>query len=132
MEFDAKDHWETLFDHSYSRWFNLQGQPALVEITKVEKGVEMTLRGGAKTKKPVVHFKQIKGHIEEVKPLVLNVTNGNSLAQILGPKPSGWIGKQVVLYPDVTKMYDKESKQMVEVGCIRVREPKPKTQEVKS
>lgn len=124
MEFDAKDNWEALFDHTYLRWFNLLGQPALVEITGVEKDVEMTMRGGLKTKKPVATYKQLKGHIDDPKPLVLNKTNANSLAVILGTKPSGWIGKQVVLFPDVTKMYDKETKQMIEVGCIRIRAKK--------
>ena len=124
MEFDATDHYEALFNHNYLRWFHLQGHPSLCEITKVEKDVELTLRGGAKTKKPVVHLQQVKGHIEEVKPLVLNVTNGNAIAQILGARPSKWVGGKIVLYPDTTKMFDADEKKMVEVGCIRIRAPK--------
>ena len=124
MEFDATDHYEALFNHNYLRWFHLQGQPSLCEITKVEKDVELTLKGGAKTKKPVVHLQQVKGNIEEVKPLVLNVTNGNAIAQILGARPSKWTGGKIVLYPDTTKMFDADEKKMVEVGCIRIRAPK--------
>jgi len=124
MEFDATDHYEALFNRNYLRWFHLQGQPSLCEITKVEKDVELTLKGGAKTKKPVVHLKQVKGHVEEVKPLVLNVTNGNAIAQILGARPSKWTGGKIVLYPDTTKMFDADEKKMVEVGCIRIRAPK--------
>jgi hypothetical protein len=124
-EFDAKDNWEALFDHAYLRWFNLNDQPALVEIVKVEKNVELTMRGGVKTKKPVVYLKQIKGAMEEAKPLVLNVTNSNSIAAIHGPKPSQWIGKQIVLFCDVAKLQGKD------VPCIRIREVKAKTQEIK-
>jgi hypothetical protein len=82
------------------------------------------MRGGLKSKKPVVHLKQIQGSISECKPLVLNVSNGNSIAQIHGPKPSAWAGKQIVLFPTTTKMYDAETKKMIEVGCIRIREKK--------
>ena len=125
-DFDARDHFETLFDANYMRWFHLNGQPALVEITKLERDVELTLRGGAKSKKPVLHLKQIQGKITEMKPLVLNRTNSNSIAVIHGPKPSQWVGKQIVLYPATTQMYDRELKKMLEVGCIRIREMKKK------
>jgi hypothetical protein len=119
--FEARDNWEALFDHNYLRWFNLNDQPSLVEITSVERGVELTMRGGIKTKKPVIGLKQLKGAIEEIKPLVLNVTNGNAIALLHGPKPSEWVGKQIVLFPATTKMYDGETKKMLEVGCIRIR-----------
>lgn len=121
---EARDNWEALFDHNYLRWFSLNDAPALCEITKVEKGVELTMRGGKKTKKPVLHIKQVKGSIEDVKPLVLNVTNGNAIAEICGTKPSKWPGQKIVLFPSTTKMFDDELKKMVDVGCIRVRAPK--------
>ena len=124
MDFDATDTWEALFSKQYMRWFHLQGQPALCEIVKVEKDVELTMRGGVKSKKPVMHLKQIKGHIEDVLPLVLNVTNGASIAAIHGSKPSQWAGKQIVLFPSSTKMFDAEQKKMLECGCIRIRAPK--------
>ena len=124
MEFDAKDHFEALFDHSYMRWFHLNDKPALIEITGVEKDVELTMTGGITKKAPVMTFKMISGAIEEVKPLVLNKTNCNAIAAIHGTKPSLWAGKQVVLYPSVTKMFNSEIKKMTEVGCIRVREKK--------
>ena len=115
---DHKDHWEALFDKNYLRWFHLQGQDCVVEISKVEPRVEMTLRGGIKTKKPVVWFKG------KEKPLVLNVTNANSIADMLGPKPSKWIGGRVCLYTTTTKMYDDGLKKMVERDCIRIKEAK--------
>lgn len=117
-QFDARDHWETLFDHTYLRWFDLHGQPALVEIVSVDKNVELTLRGGAKKKAPVLQYKQLSGKIEHTKPLVLNRTNSNLIAGIHGTKPSGWIGKQVVLFQDTDKLKGET------VPCIRIRAKK--------
>lgn len=129
------DHWQALFDHNYLRWFNLNGAASLVEIVAVEGLVEMTLPGGAKTRKPVVHLKQLQGKIENavddngktlptIKPLVLNSTNAGTIAEIHGKKPSAWVGGKIVLYPSTTKMWSKESKKMVEMECIRIRAPK--------
>lgn len=116
-EFDHQDDFERLFDQNFLRWFHLQGAPALVEIVKVDRQ-ELTLRGGATKKSPVLALKQIKGSIEAMKPLVMNRTNMDAIATFLGRKPSEWIGKQIVLYQDVTKLKGKE------VPCIRVRQPK--------
>ena len=124
MEFDAKDHFEALFNSHYLRWFDLQDKPALIEIVAVEKDVELTMAGGIKKKSPVLKFKQVSGAIAEKKDLVLNKTNCNLIAGIHGTKPSLWVGKQVVLFPTTTRMFDSETKKMNEVGCIRVREKK--------
>lgn len=120
-KFDPEDDLDALFDHNYLRWFNLQGQPALVQITSVKRGVELTLRGGAKKKGAVLELKQIQGSIDNLKPLVLNVTNGESIAKFLGRKPKDWVGKQIVLYQDETKLKGEV------VPCIRVRPPKAST-----
>lgn len=109
------DHWEALFDQNYLRWFDLAENGNTAEIEKVEPRVELTLPGGKKAKKPVIHFK--KGS----KPLVLNSTNGRSIADLHGEKPSDWIGKKVVLYPTQTDMYDQHLKKMVKKNCIRIR-----------
>ena len=129
------DHWQALFDHTYLRWFDLNGQPALVEIVDVQPRVELTLPGGAKSRKPVITLKQIQGKIEPahdengkvlptIKPLVLNNTNGCSIADIHGNKPSAWKGKTIVLYQAVTKMWNAELRKMIEVPCIRIRAQK--------
>lgn len=115
QQLDHRDHYEALFDKQYLRWFNLQGREVTVEIEKVEKDVELTMRGGIKSKKPVVHFKG------KDKPLVLNATNCNSIAHLLGNRPSQWIGKRIVLYPTTTKMFDNDLKTMKTVGCIRIK-----------
>lgn len=112
---DPKDHYEALFDKNYLRWFHLQGKDATVEIVKIEKDVELVMRGGLKSKKPVIYFKG------KDKPLVLNTTNCNSIADLCGPKPSQWPGKRITLYPTTTKMWDPDLKKMKTVGCIRIK-----------
>lgn len=129
------DHWQALFDHKYLRWFDLHGQPALCEIVDVQPLVEMTLPGGAKSRKPVVKLKQIQGKIDNarddegkelphIKPLVLNATNGGSIAAICGDKPSAWKGKRIVLFQETITMWSKEQRKKVESPSIRVRAPK--------
>ena len=118
MEFDATDHWECLFNKSYLRWFHLQGQPALCEVVKVEKDVELTMKGGAKAKKPVVTLKQLNGKIDGPMKLVLNTTNANSIAEICGPKPSKWPGQKIVLHTATASLQGKT------VPCIHIRAPK--------
>ena len=115
-EFDHQDDYERLFDQNFLRWFHLQGKPALLEIVKVTRE-ELTLRGGAKKKSPVIAVKQIQGGIESVKPLVMNRTNMEELASFLGRKPSDWVGKQFVVFQDKTKLGGKT------VPCIRIRKP---------
>ena len=103
---DPQDHYKSYFDHTYLRWFDLCGQPSLVRIVKAERKVKMTLPGGRECRKPVLHLFQIKGRIEtidgddewNVKPLVLNVMNGDDIAKIHGPSVSGWVGKEIVLF----------------------------------
>lgn len=131
------DHWQALFDHKYLRWFDLKGEPALCEIVKVEARVELTLPGGAKARKPVIHLKLVQGKIENakdengksldtIKPLVLNTTNGSAIASIHGAKPSNWTGKQIVLFETTTSLWNRQTKKMEEVPCLRVREARKK------
>ena len=130
------DHWQALFDHNYLRWFDLNGQPSLCEIIEVQARVELTLPGGAKSRKPVIKLKQIQGKIENardeagkvlpgIKPLVLNSTNGFTIAEIHGVAPSGWIGKRIVLFEATTKLWSKELRKNVDTPCVRVRAQKP-------
>ena len=118
-QFDYQDDFERLFDQNFLRWFHLQGKPALLEIVGIERK-ELTLRGGAKKKSPVISVKQIQGAIDAIKPLVMNRTNMEELSSFLGRKPSDWIGKQFVVFQDETKLKG------VTVPCIRIRAPKVK------
>jgi hypothetical protein len=114
------DHYEAMFDATYLRWFHLNGKPALVEIVRVDRDVEMTMRGGAKKKSPVAYLKLVQGDIKDIKPLVLNRTNADLIAAIYGNKPSEWKGKQIVLEQQETSLKGKT------VNCIRVRAPRAK------
>ena len=111
------DHYKALFDATYLRWFDLHEKPALVEIVSVER-VELTLRGGAKKRSPVATIKQVNGSITSLKPLVLNRTNADTIAELYGNKPSEWAGKRVVLMVAETQLKGKP------VNCIRLRKPK--------
>jgi hypothetical protein len=116
MTFDHRDDFERLFDQNFLRWFHLNGKPALLEIVNVTRE-ELTLRGGAKKKSPVIVVKQIQGAIESIKPLVMNRTNMEELTSFLGRKPSEWTGKQFVVFQDETKLKG------ATVPCIRIRKP---------
>lgn len=62
--------------------------------------------------KGVLHFK------EQVKPLILNVTNGKAIAKLYGKDMDGWIGKPITLY------YDPSVRAMGQrVGGTRVKKP---------
>jgi|SaaInlV_165m_DNA_1040744.scaffolds.fasta_scaffold30387_3 hypothetical protein len=125
---------DALFDRTYLRWYDLLEKPALIQILGTEAQVEMTLPGGAKTRKPLLHYECVKGEIAKVpqagnvpahfKPLVLNATNGNSIAAIHGRKPSEWVGKEVVLFQDKVEMFDKTLRKKVVRDCIRIRAKK--------
>lgn len=109
------DHWEALFDAKFLRWFDLNGKPALVEITGVAKQ-KLTLPGGKQDERGVLQLRLVQGHITNVKPLVLNKTNAATIAGIHGDKPTGWTGGHIVLFEDQTQCKGKT------VPCIRVRE----------
>ena len=144
MNYDHNDNWEALFDKKYLRWFHLNGEPALLEIVKVEKDVELVMAGGVKKKAPLVHFKQVQGKIDtvrpqradkrrnepeiagNVKPMIMNKTNLGMIAKIHGPKPSLWVGKQVVLYQTTTREYYECMRNREDGPCIGIRESKRK------
>jgi len=107
---------ESLFDSNYLRYFHLPDSGLVVEIRRVDGRVEMQLPGKReKQYKPVLHYKVVAGEVENNLPLVLNKTNGKLIAAIHGRDASKWIGKQVVLYKDTTRL-GKEN-----VECVRIR-----------
>ena len=92
------------------------GQGMLVTISSVAKE-NVALDGAEPEMKMIVHF------TESEKPLVLNSTNGQLIAQITGATTdleNTWVGKKVVLYVDPSVSYGGKL-----VGGIRVRAPKP-------
>ena len=117
-KWDYRDDADSLFNSTYMRWWHLQGADLLVRITKVERNVELVLPGGARAKRPVVHWSKLKGRASECKPLVLNVTNKNSLVEILGRSVSKWAGKEVVFFESTALLRGRE------VPALRIRAKK--------
>ena len=92
------------------------GEGVLVTITALtqenvaKEGVDPDL-------KFALHFKEFE------KPLVLNSTNGQIIAQITGESDNiekSWVGHKIVLYEDPNVSFGGKL-----VGGIRVRAPKP-------
>ncbi len=103
------DHYEALFDSTYLRWFDLNGKDVTVTIESV-KQEELTLRGGKKKKAPVVRF------VGKKKPLVLNRTNADKMAELAGTNQvSKWAGVAVTLYQTTTNLGGQTTE------CIRVK-----------
>ena len=93
----------------YLKCADLKGSPVVVTI---QDAVEETVgQGRDAEQKPVLSFVGME------KALVLNTTNGNSIADALGWETQGWLGKQVELYPTTTDFSGKV------VDCIRIRMP---------
>jgi hypothetical protein len=93
----------------YLKCADLAGSPVVVTIQDV---VEETVGQGRDTEqKPVLSFTGME------KTLVLNTTNGNTIADALGWETQGWPGRQIELYPTTTDYSGKT------VDCIRIRMP---------
>ncbi|MCH8278332.1 MAG: hypothetical protein IIC12_05310 [Proteobacteria bacterium] len=85
----------------------------LVTISKFEE-MDVSMESQAEEMKWCLSFKELD------KPLVLNMTNGELIADIIGSGEfDEWIGKQVVLYNDKTVMFAGKR-----TGGIRVRASK--------
>lgn len=100
------------FPSRYLTAADLDGKDVTLVIDRVEEG---TVGQGAKAEtKPILHFRKAK------KALVLNKTNFNTIAKVLGiDDTDDWGGEAITLYPTETE-YQGE---MIE--CIRVRTKKP-------
>ncbi len=97
--------YEAFFPSKYLKAADLDGKPKLVTIDRwVTEEV-----GRDKESKAVIYFR------EEEHGLVCNKTNAGRIANLYGRDIDGWIGKEVVIYPDQTDFAGKT------VDCIRVR-----------
>ncbi len=97
-----------------SKWLkaaDLDGEPRLVTIESVR--LEAVEEG--KPAKPVVILRGM------TQGLVLNKTNGNTIAGFLGDDTDTWTGKKIVLFPTQAEFQGRMT------DCIRVRAPKPQT-----
>lgn len=85
-----------------------KGQDLTLTIKDVFRD-ELTYRGGKKSKKPVMVFKEMP------KKFVINATNAATIAAIYGVEARVWIGQRITLFQDMTQF----GREMV--TCIRIR-----------
>jgi hypothetical protein len=100
------------FPGQYIKAADLQGKRVVVVIDKV------TMEDIGGEQKPVMHFKG------KDRGMVLNRTNGNAIADILGTDETDeWTGKAILLYPTRVDFQGKR------VDAIRVDAPLPSQQQ---
>ncbi len=76
----------------------------ITHLTREELG-----RDEKKESKPIVYFQEVE------KGLVLNTTNGKTIANLYGPKVEDWYGKRIALFVDEVEAFGER------VPAIRVR-----------
>jgi len=96
-----------LFPSKYLKGEEIKDKPILVTIT--DGKLEEMQDGGSY--KPVLYFKVGK-------PMVLNKTNGDVIAEAYGDDSDSWMGKKIILYFDKNVSYAGKR-----TGGIRVRIP---------
>jgi hypothetical protein len=111
-ELPPGDHWRAFFDSRCLRHWHLGGKELTFTIASV-KLLRSKIRGGTEKKQLALHFKTTE------LPLVLNVTNATTIAQLYGNKPQDWVGKRLTLFVTTTQGFGTTT------DCIRVRPRKP-------
>lgn len=107
-------HWKNFVDKDYLGSHNLEpGEEMLLTIAKFVGEEEITTTEGKSTKQ-VIYFK------ENVPKMILNITNGNTLANLYGTHPDGWTGKKIQIYATKVKAFGKTQ------DALRIRDFVPK------
>lgn len=75
------------FPSNYLKASDLKGDEFKLTISKI---VKEPLQDG--TLKPVLYFQKAE------KGLIVNKTNGLTIASYYGPETDGWVGKELILY----------------------------------
>lgn len=96
-----------LYPSNFIRAADLEGNEWTLTITQMNEAEPM--QDGKF--KPAIYFQEYD------KGLILNKTNAMTIAGYYGPETSGWIGKQIILYPAKVQF----NNQMTD--AIRVRAP---------
>lgn len=99
--------YRSMFDSEYVGAWDLP-KDATVTIARVTPG-NIVGSAGRKAKKPIVYFEGRE------KGLIVNKTNGKTIAGMYGPVVEEWIGKRITLYATETQMGSET------MQCIRVR-----------
>ena len=120
----SKTHWKSLADSSQylgKQHFDPDAGDLIVTIEKVEANVVEDARRKSKEDKRILYFME-----PEVRPIILNSTNGNQIEKLLGtPYTEDWAGKKIALWVDPTVPNNFGG----EPGGIRVRNYLPKVEE---
>ena len=107
-----------LFPSKYVKAGDLNGKPVTLTIKALQ--IETLGHGQEQERKPVLYFEKAS------KGLVLNRTNGMTIAGLYGPETSDWIGKRITIFATQIRAFGKLQ------DTIRVKEeipaqPKPQT-----
>ena len=101
----SKTHWKSFFEYTYLGSHDLDLGVDLIATVKHVKQESLQVPGSReKNDKPVVYWQ------EDIKPMVLNVTNSRMLDEIAGSKyVEDWVGKQVAVYIDNNIRFGKDT-----------------------
>lgn len=103
-----KTHWKRLINPDFIGAYSLpEGEDLTVVIDHVRLQ-EITGSGGKKEDCTVAH-------LQNQKPLILNVTNSKTIAKLYGPYIEDWAGKRITLFASTTRMAGET------VECLRIR-----------
>ena len=102
----------TAFPSKWLRAVDLDGKDHTLTIERVTVE-DLGGNGDPEDERPVLHFR------EPSKPLGLNRTNGNLIADRLGFETDNWIGNKIVAFATKTEYRGRQ------VDCIRIRPEAP-------
>lgn len=102
-------HYKSMFESKFlASWDLPEGRDAIATIDRCVAG-EITGQNGRSEKKPLLYLSG------KDKPVVLNKTNGKTIASLYGTDTRNWKGKKIALYVGETSSPDGV------VPCIRIR-----------
>lgn len=113
---NQKTHWRELQDYKHLGAHDLEnGEDLIVTIKEVTKETILSQSGNEETCM-VAKFED-----EEIKPMIVNITNSKTISQILAsPYVEKWIGKKIQLYSAEITAWGEE------MIALRVRPYAPK------
>lgn len=119
----SKTHWKSLADTSQflgKQHFDPDEGDKIVTIERLEASTVKDARRNSSEEKRILYFVE-----PDVRPLILNSTNGNTIEKVLGtPFAEEWKGKKIALFVDKTVPNNFGG----EPGGIRVRDYAPKVE----
>src|SRR6187549_594613 len=107
-------HVDQLWPSKYVKAQDLDGRTVTVTIREVK--IEEMTNNEQKVKKPVLYFNEAE------KALILNKTNGRTIAALYGPETNNWTGQRITLFTKQIKYFEKMQL------CIRVKGELPDAQ----